>query len=421
MIGIRVVNAFRIGPPLVAGLAMLLAACSPAPVAAPTTAPTAAAKPAATTAPAAAPTTAPPTAAPAAAPTTPPAKPTTAPAAPAPTTAPTALPSGTSPEALTANKPVDTAQFKKNPPWKLAISAGYLSNSWVVFAQQYVKYEASLHPEFAKDIIVTDANFNATKQVADIEDLLNRGVDAIVYWPVDDKAIEPALEKAIAKGIPTVNIGGGYLDAAGVVSNAYIDQYLLGEAVAKRMAEVLNGKGQIISMLPIAGTTAAVDQDKALKDVLKNYPDIKLLDTQNGDWNRAKAKSITENLLQKYPKIDGVFSPAGQMSIGMAEAFEEAGRLQGVKFSPGDEYNGWLKYVATHSDINTGIVTFPPSCGRTGVQQMVKILMGQPVTKGIQVPSVFIKPEDVAKAAETGRPDDWWSSADLPQEFKPKS
>jgi ABC-type sugar transport system substrate-binding protein len=322
---------------------------------------------------------------------------------------------------LTANKAVDTAPFKKNPPWKLAISAGYLSNSWVVFAQQYAKYEASIHPEFAKDIVVTDANFNATKQVADIEDLLNRGVDAIVYWPVDDKAIEPVLEKAVAKGVPTVNVGGGYLDAPGVVSNAYIDQYLLGEAVAKRMAEVLNGKGQIISMLPIAGTTAAVDQDKALKDVLKNYPDIKLLDTQNGDWNRAKAKSITENLLQKYQKIEGVFSPAGQMSIGMAEAFDEAGRLQGVKFSPGDEYNGWLKYVAKHPDINSGIVTFPPSAGRTGVQQMVKILMGQPVTKGIQVPSVFIKLEDVAKAAEMDRPDDWWSSADLPEEFKPKS
>lgn len=132
-------NRPRLLPPLAIGLALVVTACQPAAPAAPTSAPTAAAKPAATAAAA-------PTTAPAPAPTTAPAAAPTAAPKPAATAAPTALPPGTSPEALTANKPVDTTAFKKNPPWKLAISAGYLTNSWVVFAQQYVKYEASLHP-----------------------------------------------------------------------------------------------------------------------------------------------------------------------------------------------------------------------------------------------------------------------------------
>ena len=63
---------------------------------------------------------------------------------------------------------------------------------------------------------------------------------------------------------------------------------------------------------------------------MKEYPQIELLSAEYGDWNRAKAKQITENLLQRHPKIDGVFSPAGQMSIGVVEAFEEAGRLKEV-------------------------------------------------------------------------------------------
>ena len=135
--------------------------------------------------------------------------------------------------------------------------------------------------------MVTDADFDPDKQISDITDLINQGCEAIIYWPVDDKAIEPGLEAAVAAGIPTVNVGGGYTDLPGIVSNAYIDQYELGAAGAIALAEALGGQGKIVSMLPIAGTTAAVDQDKALKDVLANYPDIELLDTENGDWNRA--------------------------------------------------------------------------------------------------------------------------------------
>ena len=115
----------------------------------------------------------------------------------------------------------------------------------------------------------------------------------------------------MAKGIPTVNAGGGFSYSAGTVSNAFIDQWALGEVGARHFVKDLGGKGKIFAMLPIAGTTAAVDQLAALKDVLKDHPNIELLSAEYGDWNRAKAKQITENLLQRYPKIDGVFSPAG--------------------------------------------------------------------------------------------------------------
>src|SRR4051794_18964413 len=72
-----------------------------------------------------------------------------------------------------AKEPVDTGKFKKNPPYKVGLAAGYLSNSWILFAAQYVRYEASLHPEI-KELLVTDAGFNPAKQAADIEDLLSK-------------------------------------------------------------------------------------------------------------------------------------------------------------------------------------------------------------------------------------------------------
>ena len=325
----------------------------------------------------------------------------------------------TSPEGSTASKPVDTTALKKDGPWKIGVSAGYMFNSWVVFALANIKHEASLDTRYDSNIVVVDAGFDANKQAGQIDDLINQGVDGIIYWPVDDKAIEPALERAVAKGIPTVNVGGGYADLAGITSNAYIDQYIIGHNAAVQLAESLGGKGKIVSLLPIPGTTAYVDQDKALRDVLAKYPGIELLDTQNGDWNRAKSKQVTENWLQRFPQIDGVFSPAGQMSAGSAEAFDEAGRLAKVKFSPGDEYNGWLKWIIAHPESNGGVVTFPPAVGATGVKLMTKILSGEPVTKGLQVPSVWYPPEEAVKLVSPNAPDDWWAN-ELPADFLPK-
>ena len=97
---------------------------------------------------------------------------------------------------------------------------------------------------FAPEIRVTDAGFNANKQISDIHDLINSGVDAIIYWPVDDKAIEPALEDAVHKHIPTVNVGGGYSNAQGVTTNAYIDQYILGRMDAEHLMAGSQGQGQ---------------------------------------------------------------------------------------------------------------------------------------------------------------------------------
>ena len=103
--------------------------------------------------------------------------------------------------AKVAQEAVDTTRFKKKPPYHIGVSAGYLSNSWVVFLNQHIRYEASLHQEFA-DVMVTDAAFNPAKQASDIEDLLSKGIDMLLFWPVDEKAIEPALRKGGRQGHP---------------------------------------------------------------------------------------------------------------------------------------------------------------------------------------------------------------------------
>lgn len=315
-----------------------------------------------------------------------------------------------------AKEAIDTAKLKKEPPYKVGLAAGYFSNSWILFAAQYVRHEVSVHSEFG-ELLVTDAAFNPAKQAADIEDLLSKDIDLLLFWPVDEKAVLPALQKAQAAGVVTVNIGYNFMHDPAVTANAYVNQWEQSTEVAKRLAEGLGGKGRIFAMLPIAGSSAAVVQLAALQEVLKQHPDIELASIEYGDWNRAKAKQLTENLLQRFDRIDGAFSPAGQMSMGIVEAFDEAGRLGELTMSPGDEYNGWAKLVASSG--KWGGVTSGLEVAREAVKHGLAILKGEPAANAVVVPTRSLTAAEVAKLYQAERPDDWWPS-DLPEEFLPK-
>jgi ABC-type sugar transport system substrate-binding protein len=315
-----------------------------------------------------------------------------------------------------AKQPLDTSKYKKDGPYKIGLSAGYLSNAWINFAHQFVRHEASLHPEIA-ELKVTDAGWNPAKQVSDIEDLLSSGVDAILFWPVDEKAILPALKKAADAGVVTVNIGYNFMRDPSVTANAYVNQWLYATLNAEKLVESLGGKGKIVAMLPIAGSSAAVVQLAALQAVLAKNPGIELLSAEYGDWDRAKAKQLTENLLQRFPQIDGVFSPAGQMSLGVYEAFDEAGRLGELTFSPGDDYNGWTKLVAKEG--KWGAVTSGQVVGREAVKEALAILKGEAAPTAVVVSTEYLDPAATAKLADPARPDDWFVT-DLPADFLPK-
>ena len=314
------------------------------------------------------------------------------------------------------SEPLDTAKYKKEGDLRVGLSAGYLSNAWINFLAQTVKHEASLHPEI-KELKITDAAFNPTKQISDIEDLLTSGVDAILFWPVDEKAILPVLKKAHDQGVVTINVGFNFMNDASVVSNAYVNQWDYSEDLARKFVESIHGKGKVFAMLPIAGSSAAVVQLAALEEVVKEYSDVEIISAEYGDWNRAKAKQLTENLLQRFPRIDGAYSPAGQMSMGIYEAFDEAGRVEELTMSPADDYNGWAKILAGNG--KWGAYTGGFEIGRAAVKQALTILRGEPTTRAVILKMPYLEPADAAKLYDPARPDDWYKS-DLPAEFLPQ-
>ena len=317
-----------------------------------------------------------------------------------------------SPSLEASKKTVNVDKFKKPSPWTVGVAMGELLDSWTAFNYAEIKNAASKDTRIAK-VLGSDAGFDVSKHIANIEDLITQKVSVIIYLPVDNGALSAVLQKAEAAGIPTVNEGNGFSDNPGITANAQVDNYILGREVAVRLMASLHGKGQIVSIIPIAGTTAATLQHDSLMCVLKLYPGVTLLDEKNGDWDTAKSKTITEAWLQRYPKIDGVYSPAGLMSHGVVEAFEEAKRLDEVTMSPGDESNGWLKWIAAHPEKNTGLVQFPVVVGKTAVQVATDILDGKSVPFGTFTGANYVDAQAAAAMANPSKGDDWWPN-DLP-------
>ena len=102
----------------------------------------------------------------------------------------------------------------------------------------------------------------------------------------------------------------------------------MAEGVAEKMAKDLGGKGNIVVITGLKGSSAALDRDKGMKNVLAKYPDIKILATGDGQWIRDPSVPIMEDFLTAYPKIDAVFSHAEESAWGAQLAVARANRCK---------------------------------------------------------------------------------------------
>ena len=238
-----------------------------------------------------------------------------------------------------------TDQYKKAGPFKIGFSNISVVNSWRVQMVEELKYEASQHPEITQ-LYITDAGGNVDKQIADIEDLVAKGIDALLVTPVSPTALVPTIEEVYKSGIPVI-VFNSSLDGDQYTMFVGKDQVEFGYVGAKKLVEYLGGKGNIVAISGIAGNSITEDRWKGAQKAFEGTQ-IKVLGREFGDWALDKGKIAAENLLAAHPQIDGVWSDGGAMTQGAIEAFLAAGR----KLVPmtGEDNNGFLKLWAKYKD-----------------------------------------------------------------------
>lgn len=171
-------------------------------------------------------------------------------------------------------------------------------------------------------LIVTDAQLTAEKQVQQIETFISQKVDAIILNPCEVEASSPAIDKAKAAGIPIVNVNSETKSAADAFVGSRDEES--GEIAMEQLAKLINYRGNIVILDGNMGQAAQIKRSAGAMKVLAKYPLIKLIAEQSALWDRAKAMTVMENWIQSYgSKINGVFAQNDEMGMGALQALEQ--------------------------------------------------------------------------------------------------
>ena len=163
------------------------------------------------------------------------------------------------------------------------------------------------------------------EQLSQVEDVIIKKPSAIIFIPVDYKAMVPAVEKINAAGIPVINItdrsaGGNFVAYVGA------NDYGIGLTTARTLLKAIGGTGNVIILEGVKGSLTNADRVRGFNDAIKENPNVKLLASQPANYQRLQALQVMENLIQSFPSIDGVLAANDAMAVGAIEALEGADR-----------------------------------------------------------------------------------------------
>lgn len=284
---------------------------------------------------------------------------------------------------------------------------GWMANAnyWATKAKEdWGKWDATVDIEL---------KFSGTsnQQASDIEDLTTMGVDALVVFP-HDTSVTNVVEAAFKQGIYVVVLDRGVSKEG--IYDLYItgDDYNYSRKGMQFLIDQLGGKGNVII---ISGTPSPIDTIRtgAAKEIAAEYPGIKILDVQPGEWNRQKTLAVMENMLQKYPQIDGVFTCDDDMMLGAMQAYRESGRDDIKCFMGGGALKNVVKEIMDDSNpLVKADCTYPPSVIATATSYAILGAKGEKLNPYIYqiraMPSRIIVPAELItkeNAAEFYNPD----------------
>lgn len=307
--------------------------------------------------------------------------PTQAPAtqAPAPTVAPTEAP--TAAAAATEAPTSAPATGAKKPPFTIGISNSFISSE---YRTQMIQELKDVNAEYMKagltnDLVIESADTDIPGQIQQLQNLMNKNVDAILVNPGDVNGLNATLEEAVAKGIIVISVDQA-LNAKGVY-DVGIDQKEWAKTSADWLAKKLGGKGNIVEIEGFPGHPANVARMNGVDEVLKNYPDIKVLGKDTGKWDEATGQQVMSNFLASFPNMDGYWTQDG-MAIGALQAVMAANPAkwpQGVGEGRCQYLQLWNDALKTHPDFDSIAVANPPGVSPTGLRIAVNLLMGKKI------------------------------------------
>jgi ribose transport system substrate-binding protein len=237
------------------------------------------------------------------------------------------------------------------------------------------------------------------QQVQVVEGFLSQGVSGLVLAPLDDKALVRPVEEAKRAGIPTVVIDSG-LASKEIVSFVATDNVKGGELAADRMGELLGGKGKVLLLRYQEGSASTTEREVGFLNRLKaKYPGITLISSdQYAGPTRDTGKRASENLLNRYADLQGVFCVNESSTHGMLLALQDIGKAGKISFVGFDASQTFIDAIES-GQMHGLVVQNPMNMGYLGVLRMVDHLQGKPVEPRIDTGVWMITKENLKEPA----------------------
>ena len=284
---------------------------------------------------------------------------------------------------------------------------------------------------------VYEANGDQAKQIADVQDLITLGVNAIVLPTITSDGLNAALEEAMEEGIVVVNFDNNCscdVSCKLTVSD-YNHGWVSGQWLGDQLLAAGKEEGNVIVLRGGVGTSTDANRYQGGVDgLLDKCPNVKIVAEEACDWDYATAKTTVETLLATYPQIDGLISQGGAMTQAAIDAFNEAGR----ELCPmtGEAGNGFLKAWIENSEKGFESMAFnnPAFSSRIALECAIKLLDGgsiddcnalikeeygiEPTVEGTTLNMGFpaVTLDDAKAMYDSTLNDDFWPGTYLPHE-----
>ena len=210
---------------------------------------------------------------------------------------------------LAASSTFSPAQAKK---FKIFLSMSYIGNDWQAEAANMVKAMAA-HKSMADkvDLQVQVAGPNAQRQIQQINAMVQQGADAIVTFPISPTALNGVVKNACDKGVLVFAYDAEITEPCAY--NIHIDQTEAGRVTAEWLAKKLNGKGNIVILTGVPGTSVDTQRTAAAKEVFAKYPDIHIIGEAIGMWSQAVSRTELSKILatHNWDEINGLWLQVG--------------------------------------------------------------------------------------------------------------
>ncbi len=203
-------------------------------------------------------------------------------------------------------------------PLKIGVSFQEMNNPYFVTMKEALEQASK---SIGAELIVTDSRHDVSKQVSDVEDMLQQGIDILLLNPTDSAGVQSAVISAHEKKVAIVSIDA---EAKGPI-DSYVGSkdYDAGFKACEYLATtVKKGNVGILDGIPSLGILERV---RGCKEALAKHPEVKVASVQNGKQERDQALSVTENMLQANPDLKGIFSVNDNGSLGALAAIESSG------------------------------------------------------------------------------------------------